>query len=70
MTRFSIYPSVQVQVSLVMSNTFKSKQTFSYSLNNIKLSISTCISSYCNYKTYTALPMAHTLHPNWETDFG
>lgn len=60
---------VWIQVSLITSNTFKSKQTFSYSLKNIKslFQVYLCI---VDYKTHTAFPVAHALHQKCKTDFG
>lgn len=51
------------KVSLVMSNTFKFKQTVSYSLKNIKYlfqCVSVCLA---DYKTYRALSMATLATP-------
>lgn len=64
--RLSIYPSVWIQLSLLMSNTFKHKQVSSCSCKTIISHVSLCV---IDYKTQTGLAVAHALRSNRETDF-
>lgn len=61
--------TVWIQVNLITSNTSKSKQTFSYSLNNMK-SLFQRVSLYCRLQNSHSISVAHALHQKFKTDFG